>query len=109
MYRGRRPRTILNRARFIGTNPDPTRPTQGGPEPEAGAMLAFLQAATDVAPTIVCKPNILMLELALRLLGTDPATTLVIGDSLRTDIIGTRAAGLASALVLNGLTHPPRV
>jgi len=45
-----------------------------------------------------------MLLAAIEMLGADPARTLMIGDRLDTDIAGARAAGLASALVLTGVS-----
>jgi 4-nitrophenyl phosphatase len=98
-------RAISAGAGFIGTNPDVTVPTDEGVEPEAGAILAYLQAATGVAPTIIGKPAPTMFEVALALLDADPATTLVVGDRLDTDVVGAHAAGLASALVLTGVTR----
>lgn len=97
-------RAILGGAAFIGTNGDTLRPTEGGVEPEAGAILAFLEAATGVAPTIVGKPGPLMFKLALERLGVLPGESLVVGDNLHTDVAGAKAAGIASVLVMNGVT-----
>ena len=46
--------TLLIRegARFIGSNPDKTLPTEEGFIPGAGAMLAALEASTGVAPPL---------------------------------------------------------
>jgi 4-nitrophenyl phosphatase len=93
-------------ARFIGTNGDTTLPTEEGIVPGAGSFLALLRAATDVEPFVIGKPAPTMLHAAVGLLGADPRRTLVVGDRLDTDIAGARAAGLASALVLTGVTTP---
>jgi 4-nitrophenyl phosphatase len=45
-----------------------------------------------------------MLHAAIAILQADTRRTLVVGDRLDTDIAGARAAGLASALVLTGVT-----
>ena len=37
-------------ARFVGTNPDTSLPTEVGIVPGAGSLLALLQAATDITP-----------------------------------------------------------
>jgi 4-nitrophenyl phosphatase len=74
--------------------------------PGAGALLALLQAATDVAPFVIGKPAPTMLHAAVDMLGADARRTLMIGDRLDTDIAGAQAAGLASALVLTGVTSP---
>lgn len=93
-------------ARFIGTNPDTTLPTEAGLAPGAGSFLALLRAATDVEPFVIGKPAPTMLLEAITILGAEPGRTLVVGDRLDTDIAGARAAGLASALVLTGVTTP---
>jgi 4-nitrophenyl phosphatase len=93
-------------ARFIGTNGDTTLPTEEGIVPGAGSFLALLRAATDVEPFVIGKPSPTMLHAAVGLLGADPGSTLVVGDRLDTDIAGARAASLASALVLTGVTTP---
>ena len=91
-------------AEFIGTNSDRTFPLPDGLAPGAGSVLALLQTATDREPIIMGKPNRPMFDAALDVLGTTPATTLMIGDRLDTDILGAQAAGLKTALVLTGVT-----
>jgi 4-nitrophenyl phosphatase len=91
-------------ARFIGTNPDLTLPTEEGLVPGAGSIQALLTAATDVRPLVIGKPEPTMMHAAITILHADPQRTLVIGDRLDTDIAGAAAAGLASALVLTGVT-----
>lgn len=98
--------TLLIRggADFIGTNPDPSIPTPEGLAPGAGSIIAAVQAATDCRPIIIGKPHPPMFEAALRLLGTNPDETLMIGDRLTTDIEGAQQVGLRTALVLTGVT-----
>jgi len=91
-------------ARFVGTNPDLTLPTEAGLVPGAGSLQALLTAATGVTPLVIGKPEPTMLHAAIDILEADPQHTLVIGDRLDTDIAGAAAAGLASALVLTGVT-----
>ncbi|MBN1665665.1 MAG: HAD-IIA family hydrolase [Anaerolineales bacterium] len=91
---------------FIGTNPDRTFPTPEGLVPGAGSLLALLEAATDVQPEVIGKPNPAMYRVALEKLGTQPPETLVIGDRLETDIAGAQALGCPTALVLSGVTSP---
>jgi 4-nitrophenyl phosphatase len=91
-------------ARFVGTNPDATLPTPVGLVPGAGSLQALVRAATDVAPEVIGKPAPAMMQAAMEILGADPARTLAVGDRLDTDIAGAVAAGLASALVLTGVT-----
>lgn len=91
-------------ARFVGTNPDKTFPTPEGLAPGAGTMLAAIEAATDVSPTIMGKPEPDMYQAAIERLGTQPEETLVVGDRLETDIAGAQRAGCPAALVLSGVT-----
>ncbi|HEX6506579.1 MAG TPA: TIGR01457 family HAD-type hydrolase [Chloroflexota bacterium] len=91
-------------ARFVGTNPDRSLPTERGLVPGAGAILAALQTATGVNPMIIGKPEPLMLELATAQLGGTVSDTAMLGDRLDTDIEGGRAAGLRTILVLTGVS-----
>jgi len=94
---------IRHGALFVATNPDRTLPTEEGLYPGAGAVLAAIQAATDVAPTVIGKPQPTLFKLALARLGVEPSGVAVIGDQVETDIRGGRAAGLATILVLTGV------
>jgi len=91
-------------ARFIGTNPDITFPSERGILPGAGSLLAFLVAASGVQPIIVGKPGTAMLEQALVRMGAQPDTTAMLGDRLETDILAGQRAGLHTILVLSGVT-----
>ena len=95
---------IRQGAHFIGTNPDRTFPTEGGLAPGCGALLAALEAATDVRPIVIGKPERALFDTALHLLGTTAAQTLMVGDRLDTDIAGAAGAGLPTALVLTGVS-----
>ncbi len=94
---------IQRGARFVGTNADATFPSEVGPVAGAGALLAFVETASGVAPEIVGKPQRAMFAEALRRLGGRPENTAVVGDRLETDIAGGQAAGLQTILVLSGV------
>jgi len=98
--------TLLIRggARFIGSNPDTTLPTEEGFIPGNGAMLAALEVSTGVAPTVIGKPERTIFELALAKLGSSKEDTAIVGDRLDTDILGGHNAGLTTILVLSGAT-----
>ncbi len=98
--------TLLIRAGapFYGTNPDRTFPTPEGLIPGAGAILAAIEAATDVRPILGGKPSPAMMDLAMQRLQTAPLETLAIGDRLETDILGGANAGCRTALVLSGVS-----
>ncbi|MCX7093265.1 MAG: HAD-IIA family hydrolase [Methylobacter sp.] len=91
-------------AQFIGTNADTTLPTERGLTHGNGAILAALQAATGIAPTIIGKPEPIIYQQALALLGVDPEQTVAIGDRLETDILGAVRTGIRSLMVLSGVS-----
>ena len=89
---------------FLGTNPDTTFPSEIGPLPGAGALLAMIIAATNVEPIIIGKPGPIIFQEAVKRLGGDPSTVAMVGDRLSTDIQGAEAAGLRAILVLSGIS-----
>ncbi|MEQ1486358.1 HAD-IIA family hydrolase [Methyloglobulus sp.] len=91
-------------AKFIGTNGDNTLPTELGLIHGNGAILAALQTATGVSPTIIGKPEPIMYQQAIARLGADLAETIAIGDKLETDILGAVRAGIRSLMVLTGVS-----
>jgi 4-nitrophenyl phosphatase len=91
-------------ARFVGTNADTTLPTEYGVTHGNGAILAALTAATGVAPMIIGKPEPIMYRQAMKLLASDPAETIAIGDRLETDILGAVRTGIRSLMVLTGIS-----
>lgn len=105
-YEKLRTATLLIRSGvpFIGTNPDRTFPTPEGQVPGAGAILATIEASTDIEPLVIGKPNPAMYQFALERMGTSPEETLVVGDRLETDIAGAQNLGSPCALVLSGVT-----
>jgi 4-nitrophenyl phosphatase len=92
-------------ATFIGTNPDKTWPSERGLLPGAGSILAALEAASGVKPTIIGKPSSEMFRLAMQRIDAQPDTTAMLGDRMDTDIVGADQAGLITILVLTGVTH----
>ncbi len=90
-------------AAFIGTNPDRTFPAPEGITPGCGSILAALEAATDVRPIVIGKPERWLLDEGLRRLGADPAAAAVLGDRLDTDILGGQRLGLRTIMVLTGV------
>jgi len=95
---------IRDGATFIGTNPDKTYPMEHDIIPGAGSILAALTAATDVQPLVVGKPEPIILEQALRILGAKADETASLGDRLDTDILGGHRAGTTTILVLTGIS-----
>ncbi len=91
-------------ARFIGTNSDTSFPSERGQIPGTGALLALLEAATGVTPTVIGKPNAGMFQQAMHKLGTKVSSTLMVGDRYETDIAGAIELGMPTAAVLTGIT-----
>ena len=91
-------------AKFIGTNPDVTIPTEYGSLPGAGSLLAYIKTATGQDPIVIGKPNLPLFEEALHVLKSTPETTAMVGDRLNTDIAGGQSAGLKTILLLSGIT-----
>jgi 4-nitrophenyl phosphatase len=95
---------IRRGAGFIATNGDTTFPTEEGLIPGAGAILAALEAATNVSPEVIGKPSTGMLIQGAALLGTEPGATVMLGDRLDTDILAGRRAGFTTLMVLTGVS-----
>ncbi|MBX3012449.1 MAG: HAD-IIA family hydrolase [Caldilineaceae bacterium] len=96
---------VRNGARFVGTNIDPTYPSERGQIPGTGSILAMLEAATSVKPEIVGKPYPGMYELAMHRVHSQPNATLMVGDRYETDIAGATTLGLVTAGVLTGISR----
>ncbi|MGB0388145.1 MAG: HAD-IIA family hydrolase [Ardenticatenaceae bacterium] len=95
---------IRQNAKFIGTNSDPSYPNEEGLVPGNGAALAFLEAATGVAPLVMGKPQPAIMEIALTQLGLPPEHVAMVGDRLTTDILGGQNAGMITILLRGGVT-----
>ena len=91
-------------AHFITINRDPLLPVEGGFLPGCGTMAAAIEAGCGVTPEVVGKPEPLLLQEAMRIFGSNPSETVMIGDSLTVDIQGGKAAGTHTLLVLSGNT-----
>jgi arabinose operon protein AraL len=94
-------------ARPVGTNPDRTCPVEDGEIPDAAGMIGAVEGVTGrkVEP-IVGKPSPITVEVALERLGLPAADSAIVGDRLETDIAMGKAAGMATILVLTGITRP---
>ena len=102
-------RLIVDGARFIATNPDPTGPSAHGPLPATGSVAALVTRATGVDPYFIGKPNPLMMRSALNRLEAHSETTVMVGDRMDTDIISGLEAGLRTILVLTGSTQATQI
>ncbi|GAB2534609.1 TIGR01457 family HAD-type hydrolase [Gracilibacillus alcaliphilus] len=95
---------IRNGAKFVATNGDVALPTERGFLPGAGSLISVLSVTTGVTPTFIGKPEPIIVEQAIEVLGTAKEDTLMIGDNYATDILAGINAGIDSLLVFTGVT-----
>jgi arabinose operon protein AraL len=99
-------------ARLIATNPDRTCPTPEGEIPDCAGMMAAVEAVTGkTVEVVVGKPSPIILEVALQTLGVEARDCVMVGDRIETDIVMGKRLGLATVLVLSGITRAddPRI
>ncbi len=89
-------------AKLVASNPDNILPVGEGVEPEAGAVVAFLEAASGQTAYIVGKPNAAIFALALARLELPADRVAMVGDTADTDIAGATLTGLRSIQVASG-------
>ncbi|HEY3991713.1 MAG TPA: HAD-IIA family hydrolase [Ktedonobacteraceae bacterium] len=95
---------IRNGALFVTINRDPVLPVAGGFLPGCGSLAAALEAASGVSPEVVGKPEPMLLQEAMELLGSKPDETVMVGDGLGIDILAGQRAETHTLLVLSGST-----
>ncbi len=98
-------RMILGGAKLVATNLDPNCPTNNGTRPGCGATVAMLEAAAGIKAFSVGKPSSLMFRAARKELGLNSEQTIVIGDTMETDIQGGVQLDYKTILVLSGGTR----
>ena len=97
---------FYGQAMLVTTNPDRYCPFPGGRgEPDAAAIVAAIEACTGTECRVnVGKPDPIMLETVMDLIGLDAKECVVSGDRLYTEIQMAKGAGMPSAVVLTGET-----
>jgi HAD superfamily hydrolase (TIGR01450 family) len=97
---------FYKRAMLVTTNPDRYCPLPGGRgEPDAAAIVAAIEACTGTKCQVnVGKPDPIMLETIIDLIGPDAKECMMSGDRLYTEIRMAKRAGMPSAVVLTGET-----
>lgn len=100
---------IQKGALFIGTNPDLNIPTERGLMPGAGVLNALLEAATRVKPVFIGKPNAIIMNKSLEVLGIQRSEAVMVGDNYLTDIMAGIQNDIATILVTTGFTRPEEV
>ena len=97
---------VQNGALFVGTNPDLSFPLEQGQAPGNGAFVRVIELTTGIKPVIIGKPEPRLFDLAGERLGFVPDLILTVGDRLETDVLGAQRAGMATVLLLTGVTSP---
>ena len=92
---------IRQGARFVATNTDATYPTPDGPEPGAGALIAYLQVGSGRTAEVAGKPEQAMVDLVRSRYGQPDV---VVGDRAETDGDFAERAAAPFVLVLTGVT-----
>ncbi len=102
-------RLVAAGARLIATNLDPNCPTEAGIRPGCGAIAAMIESATGKKAFSVGKPSPVMMRAARKELGLTSAETVMVGDTMETDILGGVGLGYRTILVLSGGTSRDEV
>jgi HAD superfamily hydrolase (TIGR01450 family) len=97
---------FYRRAMLVTTNPDRYCPFPGGRgEPDAAAIVGAIESCTGTKCQVnVGKPDPIMLETVMDLIGLDAKECVMCGDRLYTEIQMAKSAGMPSAVVLSGET-----
>ena len=92
-------------ALYIATHPDINCPSEEGPIPDAGSLMAAVESSTGKLPdVIVGKPNPHLIYSLLERLKLGRSDVALIGDRLYTDIEMAKKVGIDAVLVLSGET-----
>jgi len=95
---------VRNGAMFISTNGDIAIPTERGLLPGNGSLTSVVAVSTQTKPIFIGKPEKIIMEQALEVLGVPKEETLMIGDNYDTDIMAGMNAGIDTLLVHTGVT-----
>ncbi len=97
-------RLVDKGASLIATNLDTMCPTDQGIRPGCGAIVAMIESATGKKAFSVGKPSPVMMRMARKSLNLSTDQTIMVGDTMYTDILGAVQMGYRSVLVLSGQT-----
>lgn len=95
---------ILNGAKLVATNLDPSPKKKGWNNLGIKAVIAMIEEATGIKAFSVGKPSPVMMRVARKKLGLDTADTTMIGDTMDTDIMGGIQVGYRTILTLSGVS-----
>ena len=97
---------IMKGSKLIATNLDPNCPVGGGKyRAGCGAFVAMIEMATGKKAFSVGKPSPVMMRMARKTLQLSTDETVMIGDTMSTDILGAGSMGFTTVLTLSGVTR----
>lgn len=95
---------ILSGSRLIATNLDPSPKKTGWTNLGIRAVVAMIEEATGKKAFSVGKPSPVMMRSARKYLGLEARETVIIGDTMDTDILGGVQLGYTTILTLSGIS-----
>lgn len=96
---------VMEGSKLIATNLDPNCPVANGKyRAGCGAFVAMIEVATGKQAFSVGKPSPVMMRMARKTLGLGTDETIMIGDTMGTDILGAGSMGFTTVLTLSGVT-----
>jgi HAD superfamily hydrolase (TIGR01450 family) len=94
--------SIQNGAKWVATNQDWTLPQEKGMAPGNGTLVSAVHTAVGELPLVAGKPEAAIFNSAVK--HFQAKSPLFIGDRIDTDITGANRAGIASVLVMTGVS-----
>lgn len=96
---------ILEGAKLITTNRDPSPKKKGWDNLGIAAVTAMIEEASGKKAFVVGKPSPIMMRSARKYIGLETGETTMIGDTMDTDIQGGVQMGYKTILVLSGVSR----
>ncbi len=101
---------VVDGAKLVATNLDPSCPTQdGGVRPGCGAYVKMLEETTGIKAFSPGKPSPVIFREARKKMDLRTEETIMIGDTMETDILGAVQLGYKGILVLSGGTSKEQI
>lgn len=95
---------IKKGAKFIGTNADTNLPNERGLVPGAGSVIALLERSTQQKALYIGKPETIIMDKALNVIGLEKNQVVMVGDNYMTDISAGINFGVDTLLVYTGVS-----
>jgi NagD protein len=95
---------VLSGSKLIATNLDPSPKRPGWNNLGIKAVVAMIEEATGKEAFSVGKPSPVMMRAARKYLGLEAGETVIIGDTMDTDILGGIQLGYTTILTLSGVS-----